>query len=49
MLTDDAPLVPMKVILSTDFVARRVGNYKYCWLSGSSGLTGACLDQLWVR
>jgi peptide/nickel transport system substrate-binding protein len=49
MLTDDAPLVPMKVILSTDFVARRVGNYRYCWLSGSSGLTGACLDQLWVR
>ena len=49
MLTDKAPLVPMKVFLSTDFVARRVGNYKYCWLSGSSGLTGACLDQLWVR
>ena len=49
MLTDEAPFVPMKVFLSTDFVARRVGNYKYCWLSGSSGLTGACLDQLWVR
>jgi len=26
-----------------------VCNYKYCWLSGNSGLTGACLDQLWVR
>jgi peptide/nickel transport system substrate-binding protein len=49
MLTDDAPFVPMKVQLSTDFVARRVGNYRYCWLSGSSGLIGACLDQLWVR
>ena len=49
MLTDDAPWVPMKVTLSTDFVARRVGNYKYSWLSGSSGMTGACLDQLWVR
>ncbi len=49
MLTDDAPWVPMKVFLSTDFVARRVGNYKYCWLSATSGLTGACLDQLWVR
>ena len=49
MLTDEAPFVPMKVFLSTDFVARRVGNYRYCWLSGSSGLTGACLDQLWVR
>ena len=49
MLTDEAPWVPMKVTLSTDFVARRVGNYKYSWLSGSSGMTGACLDQLWVR
>ena len=42
-------VVPMKVFLSTDFVARRVGNYRYCWLSGESGMTGACLDQLWVR
>ena len=49
MLTDDAPWVPMKVFLSSDFVSRRVGNYKYCWLSGNSGLTGACLDQVWVR
>ena len=49
MLTDDAPWVPMKVFVSSDFVSRRVGNYKYCWLSGTSGLTGACLDQLWVR
>jgi YVTN family beta-propeller protein len=49
MLTDEAPWLPMKVFVSTDFVARRVGNYKYCWLSGGSGLTGACLDQLWVR
>jgi peptide/nickel transport system substrate-binding protein len=49
MLTDEAPWVPMKVFVSTDFVARRVGNYKYCWLSGGSGMTGACLDQLWVR
>jgi YVTN family beta-propeller protein len=48
-LTDEAPWVPMKVFLSTDFVARRVGNYRYCWLSGGSGMTGACLDQLWVR
>jgi peptide/nickel transport system substrate-binding protein len=49
MLTDDAPWLPMKVFLSTDFVARRVGNYRYCWLSGGSGMTGACLGQLWVR
>jgi peptide/nickel transport system substrate-binding protein len=49
MLTDEAPWLPMKVFLSTDFVSRRVGNYRYCWLSGGSGMTGACLDQLWVR
>ena len=49
MLTDEAPWLPMKVCVSTDFVARRVGNYSYCWLSGGSGMTGACLDQLWVR
>ena len=48
MLTDEAPWVPMAVTLSTDFVGRRVGNYRYCWLSGGV-LTGACLDQLWVR
>jgi peptide/nickel transport system substrate-binding protein len=48
-LMDLAPWVPMKVTLSTDFVSRRVGNYKYCWVSAFSGLTGACLDQLWVR
>jgi peptide/nickel transport system substrate-binding protein len=49
MVTDEAPWVPMKVFLSTDFVSRRVGNHKYCWLSAASGLTGACLDQIWVR
>jgi peptide/nickel transport system substrate-binding protein len=49
MLTDAAPWLPMKVFVSTDFVGRRVGNYRYCWLSGGSGMTGACLDQLWVR
>ena len=49
MLTDEAPWLPMKVFVSTDFVARRVGNYRYCWLSGGSGMAGACLDQLWVR
>jgi YVTN family beta-propeller protein len=49
MLTDEAPWVPMKVTLSTDFVGRRVGNYRYCWLPWESGMTGACVDQLWVR
>jgi peptide/nickel transport system substrate-binding protein len=48
-ITNDAPWVAMKLFLSTDFISRRTANYKYCWLSGSSGLTGACLDQLWVR
>ena len=38
----------MKVFRSTDFVSRRTGNYKFCWLSGGVA-TGACLDQLWVR
>jgi hypothetical protein len=49
MLTDEAPWVPMAVTLSTDFVGRRVGTYRYCWVSGGSGMTGACLDQLRVR
>ena len=48
-LTNDAPWVAMKSFLSTDFVSRRTGNYRYCWLSGQTGLTGACLDELWVR
>jgi ABC-type transport system substrate-binding protein/class 3 adenylate cyclase/streptogramin lyase len=48
-LTNDAPWVAMKVVLSTDFVARRTGNYRYCWLAGWTGLVSACLDQLWVR
>jgi hypothetical protein len=39
----------MKLSLSTDFVSRRTGNYKYCWLAAATGLVGACLDQLWVR
>ena len=48
-VTDQAPWVPMKEALSTDFVSRKTGNYKYCWLAAGSGLVGACLDQLWVR
>jgi peptide/nickel transport system substrate-binding protein len=48
-ITDQAPWVAMKAFLSTDFVSRRAGNYKYCWLAGQTGLVGACLDQLWVR
>jgi ABC-type transport system substrate-binding protein/DNA-binding SARP family transcriptional activator/streptogramin lyase len=47
-VTDEAPWVTMKVARSTDFVSRLTGNYKFCWLSGG-WLTGACLDQLWVR
>ena len=48
-LTNDAPWVAMKLFLSEDFVSRRTGNYKYCWLAGYSGSAGACLDQLWVH
>jgi YVTN family beta-propeller protein len=48
-ITNDAPWVAMKLFLSTDFISRRTGNYKYCWLAGYTGFTGACLDQLWVR
>jgi YVTN family beta-propeller protein len=48
-VTNDAPWVPMKTFLSTDFLSRRTGNYKYCWLAGEIGFTGACLDQLWVH
>jgi ABC-type transport system substrate-binding protein len=48
-LTNDAPWVAMKLFLSTDFISRETGNYKFCWLAGFTGLTGACLDQLWVR
>jgi peptide/nickel transport system substrate-binding protein len=49
MLTDEAPWLPMKVFVSTDFVSRRVGNYRHCWISAGSGLVSACLGQLWVR
>jgi len=48
-VTNDAPWVPMKAALSADFVSHRTGNYRFCWLSASTGFTGACLDQLWVR
>ena len=47
-ITDEAYWVAMKVTQSTDFVSRRTGNYKFCFLSSGSQ-TGACLDQLWVR
>jgi peptide/nickel transport system substrate-binding protein len=48
-ITDAAPWVPMKVAESADFVSRRLGDYKFCWLSAQTGFTSACLDQLWVR
>ena len=47
-VTNEAPWVAIDAVVSTDFVSRRVGNYKFCWLSGGA-LVGACLDQLWVR
>jgi ABC-type transport system substrate-binding protein/streptogramin lyase len=48
-ITNQAPYVAIKLTLSTDFVSRGTGNYKYCWLAAETGLVGACLDQLWVR
>jgi peptide/nickel transport system substrate-binding protein len=48
-ITEAAPWVPMKVAESADFVSRRVGDYKFCWVSAQSGFDSACLDQLWVR
>jgi hypothetical protein len=41
----------MKVFVSTDFVSRRDGNYKYCWLSGTSALPLApqAAGRLWSR
>jgi peptide/nickel transport system substrate-binding protein len=43
--TNQAQWVAMKLTLSTDFVSRRTGNYKFCWLAAGTGVTGACLEE----
>ena len=48
-LTLLAPWVVLRESVAADFVSRRTHNYTPCWLSFEAGITGACLDQLWVR
>jgi peptide/nickel transport system substrate-binding protein len=48
-ITDRAPWVTMETGANPDFVSRRSGNYTYCFLSGATGSSSACLDRLWVR
>jgi ABC-type transport system substrate-binding protein len=48
-LTELAPWVITRESVAADLVSRRVGNYTPCSLSFVSGITAACLDQLWVR
>jgi peptide/nickel transport system substrate-binding protein len=48
-LTELAPWVVTRESVAADLISRRVGNYTPCWLSFESGVTAACLDQLWVR
>jgi peptide/nickel transport system substrate-binding protein len=48
-LTELAPWVITRESVAADLVSRRVGNYTPCGLSFESGITAACLDQLWVR
>jgi peptide/nickel transport system substrate-binding protein len=48
-ITDLAPWVVIRTGLAPDFVSRRTGNYTYCYLTAQTGMSGACLDQLWVR
>jgi peptide/nickel transport system substrate-binding protein len=43
--TDDAPLVPLIIPRTIDFVSRRVGNYQYSPQLGGTAL----IDQLWVK
>jgi YVTN family beta-propeller protein len=48
-LTELAPWVITRESVAADFVSRRTHDYTPCWLSFAFGVTGACLDQLWVR
>jgi peptide/nickel transport system substrate-binding protein len=48
-LTDAAPWLVIRTQLAPDLVSRRTKNYTYCYLAAQIGITGACLDQLWVR
>jgi YVTN family beta-propeller protein len=48
-LTRLAPWVVTRESVAADLLSRRTHNYTPCWLSFQSGITGACLDQLWVQ
>jgi peptide/nickel transport system substrate-binding protein len=48
-LTELAPYVITREQLAADLVSRRTHDYTPCWLSFGYGITGACLDQLWIR
>jgi peptide/nickel transport system substrate-binding protein len=48
-ITLQAPWVVIRTGTAPDFVSARTGNYTSCYLSDSTGSTGACLGQLWVR
>jgi peptide/nickel transport system substrate-binding protein len=48
-LTEQAPWLITRESVAADLLSRRTHNYTPCWLSFEFGVTGACLDQLWVR
>jgi peptide/nickel transport system substrate-binding protein len=48
-LTRLAPWVILRETVATDLVSRRTHDYTPCWFSFVAGISGACLDQLWVR
>jgi ABC-type transport system substrate-binding protein/DNA-binding SARP family transcriptional activator len=49
-LTMLAPWVVIRESVAVDLLSRRAHNYTPCWLSyDEDGVTGACLDQIWVR
>jgi peptide/nickel transport system substrate-binding protein len=48
-ITLQAPWVVIRTATAPDFVSSRTGNYTSCYVSDTTGSTGACLGQLWVR
>jgi YVTN family beta-propeller protein len=49
-LTEQAPWLVTRESVAADLLSRRTHNYTPCWVSFViAGVTGACLDQLWVR
>jgi YVTN family beta-propeller protein len=49
-LTEQAPWLITREQVAADLLSRRAHDYTPCWVSFAlDGVTGACLDQLWVR